>query len=563
MSTNLDLKIHGIESSWADLSRWLVPGGAATKSNDFFNSLTEETFENLCDQRAKFIKEVYENAIAFDSAKGARPMTTRASISRFNGFVRWIDNQGSKLSCNSKVLEQHFRAYDQWWYERAWIAKTVAYETAYNTVNEVARILTLTFELPEYLSFRNKSKVVKKYKHPRKVSVSPKGEKQHLGNSKRLGQYCVELADAITIEAVYGCLPIRSEVTSENENSAFLTAIPSGLVSMLNHKTPRTRALAKGLCRPVQQDVELNSYRAGIVKLRLIAEFLIFIFQTGMNVSQVLELKRRYFKYKLKGDFEWSVSTHKPRRQGGVEFTIYKSYKPWFKRYLEFIDHFFPNDERLFPLGNQKMSDQGAIKYETFKNQLGQDSIPWIPPSIIRNTRINFIDRISSDPNVSTEMAQHARETFKERYQLPSQQRSLTAITDFWKNEPMSLLNSGCNGKPEVIDSKTDVAVAPDCMHESGCLFCKNHRDINSFDYVWGLITFRWLKIVELQLLDKVTADNPANLVVAKLTDKIKAYEELGLESRGWVIESLERIEEGDYHPNWNNILRFWEGENA
>ncbi|WP_353414255.1 hypothetical protein [Arenicella sp. 4NH20-0111] len=475
--------------------------------------------------------------------------------------MKWSDHHRLKLILEPEELEKHFRGYDEWWYQRAWIANEVSIETAYGNVNEVARILSLTLELPSYLSFRNKSKVIKKYRIPRKVSVSRNAEKQQLGDSKKMGRYCVEVAQAITIERVYGRLPIVSgSLHSQKDDVARLTALPSGLISMINGNRPHHIARAKNTCNPIPKGSELDDFRWGIVRMKLMAEFIIFIFQTGMNVSQTLRLERRVFKYKGQGSTDWRVSVHKPRRQGGVEFTIYRMYRPWFKRYIEFITHFYPDDERLFPLGNLQMSQQGLIKYNVFKKQLAQDGIPWLSPKTIRNTRVNFIDRLAGDPNVSAEMAQHSREVFKDRYELPSQQRALTEITGFWATEPMrSLIQSECRGRPEAIKGKPEQIVTPDCMHESGCLFCKSHRDIKSFDYVWGLITFRMLKIVELRSRH-TASDGTVDLIVAKLTDKIEAYRSMNDESRQWVIEGLERVGEGDYHPNWDNILQFWEG---
>lgn len=197
------------------------------------------------------------------------------------------------------------------------------------------------------------------------------------------------------------------------------------------------------------------------------------------------------------------------------------------------------------------------MNYGVLKAQAKQDGIPWIPPRVTRNTRANFLDRMSGDPNLSAEMSQHTREVFKHAYERPSQQRAMTSLTKFWNEKPVSLINSGCNAQPEPTQDKPSGLISPNCINESGCLWCKSHRDINSEDYVWSLATFRYLKIIEAA--QPVKREIPADLVIRRLSDKLDAFRKRNPESQKWVIEALIRIEEGVYHPTWKNIIQFWE----
>jgi hypothetical protein len=99
----------------------------------------------------------------------------------------------------------------------------------------------------------------------------------------------------------------------------------------------------------------------------------------------------------------------------------------------------------------------------------------------------------------------------------------------------------------------------PDCTHESGCLWCSKHRDIDSEDYVWSLASFRRLKLIEAT--QPIKREIPADRVIARVSDKLEAFKERNETSRRWVSEAQMRVEEGDYHPTWRNVIAFWEAK--
>ena len=127
----------------------------------------------------------------------------------------------------------------------------------------------------------------------------------------------------------------------------------------------------------------------------------------------------------------------------------------------------------------------------------------------------------------------------------------------FWEKNPISLINSGCDAKPESTEDRPSGVISPNCINESGCLWCKSHRDIDSEDYVWSLATFRHLKLIEAA--QPIKREIPSDLVIERLADKLQAFRDRNEKSRKWVDEALLRIEEGDYHPTWKNVLNFWE----
>jgi hypothetical protein len=87
------------------------------------------------------------------------------------------------------------------------------------------------------------------------------------------------------------------------------------------------------------------------VNLRIEAELLILIAQTGMNLTQAANLKLGRFSYQSHLNGYQVRRLYKNRRKGEVEFEIYSAYRDHFERYLAWCRELLPNDDtnRLFP----------------------------------------------------------------------------------------------------------------------------------------------------------------------------------------------------------------------
>jgi len=162
-------------------------------------------------------------------------------------------------------------------------------------------------------------------------------------------------------------------------------------------------------------------------------------------------------------------------------------------------------------------------------------------------------------------MAQHTKETLFTNYELVSQQRAMSEVTQFWgKHDPFlakhaSVSPGACDGNPTPKKKIPINAPRPDCIRPSGCMWCDHHRDIDSFDYVWGLSSFRFLKTVELsRCRDPVESRelHPAQLVIDRVTEKLRWFVDSSQLRRDWVIEAGERISEGSYHARWSNHIK-------
>ncbi|NVK21219.1 MAG: hypothetical protein HWD86_01760 [Kangiellaceae bacterium] len=554
------LKIRGYNRKAGDLRRFLIKGGASSDARWWFRENDCDTkWKSLIKERIPFIEAVTDS-FNLEKTRGMPDSSLYTYLSSFQLFIKFIDERDLLLDIDEDNLKNNFIHFDEYQYYRAWIKKEIKQESAYGLVLQVAKVIGNAVKLPEYKDFRYSSRVVKAFKHPAKVAISRASEKQHIGDSQKLGFYCVDIANSLTTKAVIGRLPIKAKLTKPDGTNVSVklpVSIENGLKS--ERKTCQTKA--KNACEPVEvmEYKDLDPYRRGLITLRILVELVIFVYQTGMNVTQVLHISRRGFSYKLQGHSDWLVTQNKARAGGPKSFVIYKDYKERFKEFIVFIDRFRPEQPYLFPLTRSLIKAKGLVNYNLLKKHLKRDKVPWIPPSKTRNTRVNFLNRLIDDANVSSEIAQHAKETFEQHYHKPSQQRAMTALTTFWRDNPINLIGGGCRGAPEPVDNLPSGINKPDCISQSGCLFCKNHRDVNSEDYVWSLVSFRQLKLIEAA--QPVSRELPADITVERLNKKIETFKGLTKQSMLWVKEALLKVDEGNYHPIWADIIKFWEGK--
>jgi hypothetical protein len=317
-----------------------------------------------------------------------------------------------------------------------------------------------------------------------------------------------------------------------------------------------------------------HSFRRDLINLRIQAELLMFIGQTGMNLAQAAQIPLSRFNYSSDID-GYKVRDYKPRRKGEVLFEIFSEYRSHFERYLEWRRELFNDAEkRLFPLMRRNgVREDSKITFAYIKTACRNTRVTWTPPSTLRGTRVNWLLRRSGDPDMTAEMAQHHERTLLDVYEVPSQQRAVSEIIQFHlQNDPALacktlLLAVGpgeCDGIPKTSPAKPETAPGPDCLRASGCLWCEHHRDIDSLDYVWALACFRHIKILELSQILPTSKESkvmhPAEHTIEKLSEKLLWFRDSNKTRREWVEESLARVEEGYYHDNWSYLIEAMEG---
>lgn len=547
-----DLQVKDTDTPQFDLRRLLFPGGAA------INAKRIGKFYESCDwaavdaDRLAFITECHIAINSFDSVATRFGMATR-----LKAFIVWCDKNKKRLLIDKDELKKLYLEYDDFYFQRVTRGE-VKLSSAKADITTLSILIDRVLWYPVVIygsGLTTYSRCVKAYKTGAKKAVSCVAEKQSFDDTKALGHYCVDLSKALNTDNILSSLPFFfvSKVTGKQYR------FPINMKPLNElHKISQAAVISspeRFKLRSPADGISGDKYRTALARLRIEAEVIIFIFQTGMNLSQVFNLRRERFKYELSGETDWVVTEYKPRANHTVNFRIFKSYKEWFKNYLAFCEENFSDDPYLFPAIPLSKRKTASSAFKTLRQYIKAHGVPWVSPSVIRKTRVNFILRESGDPERTAEMHQHGVMTMKKSYMLPSQQRSARALTIFWnENAPVSRIKGGCDRIPEVNDDKPDKAVGPDCIQPSGCLWCQKHQDIESLDYVWSLTSFKHLKTIEAARLK--TEEIPPDLTIKRLEDKLEAFKSIHFD---WVEEAQNKVEEGSYHPTWKNIIDFME----
>lgn len=562
--------------SRADLTRFLYRGGASLRANLAFKRIAdgvlwEPQMERL--ELLQAVKEELENRLHAGQSANSVPHY----LATLTGFLRFLDE--GQCSFSLAKLEFNFLEYAEYLFIKSRSkGSKLSSKSAYTKAATLSSIFGSILGIPNTVRLVNRTRLRSGKGGAKAVSRS--AEKQNLEAAFKQGNFLVDITEGLSKEAIYGPLPIKIPVRAgliEGDEVLLHAGLQdlelgdaSKSVWTYREKFRYQEALQR---REAVIDISPRKYGAKrwhLVNIRVQAEFLIFLAQTGMNLTQAKELGRGALKYKPLGD-SWQVRCYKNRRGGEVSFRIYKSYKPFLERFRAFVNHFFPDSKYFFPQFDnhgegESYSRTGVTHFSMLRKLFKAHGLSWITPRELRNTRVNWLLRRSGDSELTADMAQHTREVLKDQYERPSQQRAMAEVTRFWsKHDPIkqgelkaSVISSSCNGEPESVADIPELIVEPNCVNPSGCLWCKHHRDVDSGDYVWSISSFRHLKTIEASMTlnrDEV----PSDVVVGRLSEKLSWFKNSSSKRADWVSEAQERIEEGDYHPNWAPIIELLE----
>lgn len=569
MTTIPDLKVthpRFSNSYMGNLERFIYSGAASKDSRWFYKKLAEGFTGELHLERIEFLLK-FKEKLELYLVMGYSVVTVKGYITCLGNFFKYIDNEN--LPSCMVDYESNFLKYAEYLFFISNMDKPKkSKETVYGEIHCLSTILGEVLDIPKNLALYLRTRIF--YTRKLKGGVSLRSEKQNLEETFRMCGFVLALIESLTVDKILGELPIKIPVIDKNIPSGFILLRIGSRQDVTNYRAATSKPLRDEILKTNIEEERASSLssiksmsRWPLVNLRVLSEFILFISQTGMNVAQASKIKRERFTYNGSSE-KYQVRLYKPRRQGEVQFEIYKSYKPYLDRYIDFLNHFLPECDLLFPkLTNGGHLGNGPMKnYTLLRNVLLKYNIPWVTPSSLRNTRINWLLRRSGDDDISADMAQHTKEVLKSVYEKPSQQRAMVEITRFWnEHDPLgkaslkvSILGSICNGEPEPIDDISSGMVKPDCVYPSGCLWCKHHRDVDNEDYIWSLFSMRYLKTLELSHSTN-RDDVPAEKVIERLDQKIRFYSESGGERKKWVDECSLRVSEGNFHPAWDIII--------
>lgn len=552
---------YGTHESPIDLKCLLYLGGAAIRSDQLEKAICSGSLGPPQHERLPIVKQFYDDLCA-DISKGLSRVTITNYFKYLRQIFTWSDIHAKKITKDN--IEHIF-------YEWADSKSDEIFRkvSKHRTVHRIARVIN-------YLIVRALKTKGNLLEHTRLqkpgLTNGKKSDKQNLEQTFEFGHALFDISNALTTETIMGGLPVIINCRDKGELIEWASLRPpEQLKSLQKNADPWNRKKVLE-ARKAWEDEKSFRTRYSLINLKIECEILIFLAQTGMNLSQALIQKRGKFKYQSCGDSVNVFNSFKKRRQGGVIFQIFREYTTLFNKYLKWLEDNFPAEEtRLFPFIHLSvLPHEGKSRaFQAVPSRCKKLGIRFIPPRELRSTRINWLLRKSLDPNLTAEIAQHTKETLINVYQIPHHQRAAIEITRFHQATDPSIAPPGpgfcaqVNSAAKAIDGRPDEAPEPDCISPSGCLFCFFHRDVDTFDYVWSLASLRYCKRLELdrhtpsQSLDRQS--HPAVLVIDRISEKIDFFRESSEERFKWTIESANRIREGRYHPNFDGLIRLME----
>lgn len=506
--------------------------------------------------RDTLVRLIYEEINGSIAAGGSR-LTAYKRICATKRFFKWSDTHGYQLNLNT--VEDTFLKWVSALIDLQRTQQKIKASSVHNCVAAVSVVLEKILEKSGLIL----SKTNLRRRVNRKNESNRKGQKQNLEQTFEFGSFLMDICTLLNHDVIMGSLP----VTIRGRNGATLKHW-SGLVSdekLSSTVTSRAERERRSL-RQAWEAERSHRTRYPLINLRIEAELLLFIGETGMNLAQAFQLKLDRFHYTSHNN-GYEVREYKARKSAEVAFEMSAEYKHHFEDFLAWRDRVFTNsvDERLFPIiRNRGGTDFTAPRFLAIKSVCTRLEIAFFLPRQLRRTRINWILRRSQDPVMTAEIAQHTQQTLLSAYHEPHLQSALIDITKFHNRLEKKLQATGpggcTNGIPTPVSTQDAATPEPDCISPAGCLFCAQQRDLDTLDYVWSLTTFRYLKMIELstnRFLGVTRGEKlPARISIDKIDQKLRFFEFSSPQRQEWLTEAKARVNEEWFHPAWEIFIK-------
>lgn len=404
-------------------------------------------------------------------------------------------------------------------------------------------------------------------RQPRRVSND--SAKENLQGTASFVQTLLEVIEQLPVSVIRGPLPVTLSFAGGAEFSIHCGPPLKPLGSLKSGESGYKRKRAADTRERRANDLS-NRARAHLINMRLDAEMLVFINQTGCNLTQALRLTGSKFRYQSEGDY-LRLFVWKNRAKHEVEVRIHKGYRRHFEDFLKWRSAVFPGDPDglTFPFvwndGDRafKRTNWSFFYVRHLVKTIGQ---PFIHSRQLRKTIGNFGKRRISR-QFAAELLSNTEKTFRENYEEVHHQVAIAELVSFWKDTESMVAAIGPGGclqpTPRARADTPIGAPKPDCESAGGCLFCEKNRDLRSFDHVWNLASLHFLKIAEFnadRTPQSLKGNHPLSLTIDRITAKLDALEALGGEFIEWVIEANLRVQEGRYHPFYTETFDLLEG---
>jgi len=525
----------------------------------------------------KPIEERFPLVIAFHEAissmisLGKSRALIESNLEALWRFFAWSDSS-SEIISRETVIEI-FKGWTEIQIHRSHVKKEISAIYAYRQVSKMANLIAKALQLPGTKPGRNLVLQTRMKKPPEKKRVlGVEAEKQNLNHTFECGHVLTKICSALDLATVRGTLPIIIDLGNER-----MLTLAGSLMNpemdtdaIKNTEVKRRAEIARA---PLNDSEGLfdRHKRSGILNQRIEAELLIFIAQTGMNLTQAASLERESYRWKSNGDDLEVFRVYKGRRSGEAIFRCFKFYREHLEKYMVWLDEtgFSDHDNRLFPILSRGMiRAKGAkVTFSTTKGTFKKINLAFTGPQQLRKTRVNWLLRRSRDLDLTAEQMAHDKGVLLRDYEMPHHQSAAAEIIKFHCATDPTFSPPGpgvCideSHEPESILSLPSEAPKPDCISPEGCLFCTKHRDIMSSEYCWKLASHSYIKSLEAALYKPSQKQeiHPGYRVIDRITQKLDAIASGSQIRAMWVKEAKDSIRSGTYHPYWDGHIKLLE----
>lgn len=536
-----------------DLTPLLYRGGAAENTRTINQRIISKALGEPQIKRFGLLKSIAD-ALEARLISGMSFHTVRSNLIAIRKFYAWADNENLTLELAN--LTRAFVAWTDDLISRQRVQNSIKRSSVFDLASKASAVLNEI--VGSELGLLHLTRVRKLAPSNKPLGTSQ--EKQNLADLTAQGHALLDIVSGLTVEKIQGTLPVIIPMRNGDSLEEW-----SGLIAERDLK-PHTKISSLKNRTERLQNISWDA-RYPLINLRLEAELLIFITQTGMNFTQAHKLKASKFSYQSDTGGYLVRRVFKKRSNKEVEFHIHSEYRLHFEALLKWRAELFPGEEDglLFPIRSPKKRpahippQMGAIK-----KRFSRLGINYIPPQALRKARINWLIRKEVSESMVASMHQHTESTLLKNYLRPNHQIALVEISRFFSTiDPLLVSPAPGACLIEQPVRKSDVSKTtpePDCVNPAGCFFCDNHRDLESFDHLWSLATYKHCKILELSKA-KLAApeDHPALLTIEVITSKFESFKLRSAQTRGWTQEAELRVEEGEYHPAWDMYIRMME----
>lgn len=555
--------VFGVQQIPWNLAPLLYFGAAGAEIRGIIEKIRRGDFGKVILDRVPLIDLLHEN-LNHRVISGQSLLTTRSRIINLRNFFSWCETNDRGISLGE--LEESFIAWSNYLLRRVRMSE-IELGSASSLISSLCPIFDDILKLESGL--RKKTRIRHSAKS-RKNNLYKNGTKQNLEDAFKFGSFLYDLTKALSAQNINGTLPLEISIRSGGSLTEWCKLRPADTVKSLQVSSTRvTRRQATMNTRAAYiSDISLRT-RHPLVNLRLEAELLIFIAETGIPLQNAYSLPYSKFTFKSITNGYEMKRIYKNRAQGEIVANVHTEYRKVFDDYLAWRNETFPNTENglLFPFHSIKgKTEHLAPLFAAVKKRCKSLSIKMFGPRSLKKIKINFLLRETKGPNVAAEYGQHTMQTLFTNYHEPSHQIAMIEISEFHKIHDPSLAAVGpgncVQARPTPVEVQHANIPIADCLSPSGCLFCMQNRDVEGYDHIWSLLSFQHLKTIELSKVTSLTLDSkkhPAFYTIQRICAKIDFLSNISSATEMWVKEARTQVTQGYYHPKWDGFIRLQE----